>query len=127
MLNWLLLIAAGLLWAGLWWEIFRKAGCPGCYGLLMAVPVINFVVLIAMVMMDWPVQRELSRLRLRLGEATPDDATRVLSEATQLEQRGDWNEAIALYQLVIEKSGVCELADTATRLAHGVREKQNAA
>lgn len=43
----------------IWWKIFSKAGYSGAMGLLMAVPFVNFIMLLILAFGDWPVQKEL--------------------------------------------------------------------
>ncbi len=50
------------------WELFKKAGYPGAYGLLMLIPLVNIGVVLFLAFSDWPVLRELRAAR---GAATP--------------------------------------------------------
>jgi hypothetical protein len=113
-------------WIALWWEVFRRAGCPGYWGVLMAIPIVNFMVLIVIIAIDWPIQREVSRLRLRLGEATEPDIARVMSDANKQDQRGNWTEAIQLYNLIIENAPNSESAEDANRMIASIRAKRAA-
>ena len=47
------------------WKIFEKAGYPGVLGLLMLVPIVNFVVLLFLAFSDWPVLRQLRAAQVR--------------------------------------------------------------
>jgi hypothetical protein len=45
------------------WKIFSKAGYPGAMGLIMLVPFLNLIMLFYLGFAEWPVLRELERLR----------------------------------------------------------------
>jgi uncharacterized membrane protein YhaH (DUF805 family) len=51
----------------IWWKIFKKAGYSGALGLLMFVPVINFIMLLILAFSRWPIQRQLEQLEQQLG------------------------------------------------------------
>lgn len=44
----------------IWWRIFKKTGFHGAFGLLMLVPVVNFVMLMILAFKQWPIQQQLS-------------------------------------------------------------------
>jgi hypothetical protein len=46
-----------------YWKIVSKAGYPGWYSLGMLVPCVNLVLLIMFAFTDWPIEKELQRLR----------------------------------------------------------------
>ena len=48
----------GLFFA-IWWQIFKKAGYSGALGLLMIVPIVNFILLLYLAFSDWPIHRDL--------------------------------------------------------------------
>lgn len=73
------IITAALLTAA-----FRQAGYSGWLGLLMLIPVVNFLVLAVFSFREWPVTRELARLRVAAGEGDQEDCYRVLSTAQAL-------------------------------------------
>jgi hypothetical protein len=60
-----LVVAAvmGLVFIFPWWKICSKAGFPGALSLTLLIPVINLVVLYYLAFAEWPVHRELDRLR----------------------------------------------------------------
>lgn len=47
----------------LFWKIFSKAGFSGWLALGMIVPLLNFALLVYLAWAEWPVQRELRRLK----------------------------------------------------------------
>jgi heme/copper-type cytochrome/quinol oxidase subunit 2 len=51
----------------IWWKIFKKAGYSGALGLLMFIPIINFILLFILAFSKWPVQRQLEQLQQQLG------------------------------------------------------------
>ncbi|MBN1511909.1 MAG: hypothetical protein JXB13_07830 [Phycisphaerae bacterium] len=120
----LLGIVAIVLFAGLCSVIFRKAGYSGLLGILMVVPVANIIWFIAFTFLEWPVHREASRLRLAFGQGSEADASSVLGQATRLEQRGDWSEAIALCELVAERMQGQPAADDARRVKESIQQRQ---
>jgi hypothetical protein len=46
-----------------YWKLFSKAGYPGALGLLLFVPLVNFIVFMYLCFAKWPVLRELEKLR----------------------------------------------------------------
>ena len=46
-----------------WWKIFSKAGYSGAMGLLMLVPLVNFVMILILAFGQWPIHRELEQLK----------------------------------------------------------------
>lgn len=51
----------------IWWKIFKKAGYSGALGLLMFIPVINFILLLILAFSKWPIQRQLEQLQQQVG------------------------------------------------------------
>jgi uncharacterized membrane protein len=51
----------------IWWKIFKKAGYSGALGLLMFIPLINFILLLILAFSKWPIQRQLEQLQQQLG------------------------------------------------------------
>ena len=47
------------------WRIFQKAGFPGYYAILMAIPVLNLAGLLYLAFSDWPVHRLIDWLEKR--------------------------------------------------------------
>ncbi|EGD50802.1 hypothetical protein TheetDRAFT_2406 [Thermoanaerobacter ethanolicus JW 200] len=47
-----------ILYGIIWWKIFDKAGYGGAYGLLMFIPIVNFVMLLVLAFAEWPVLRD---------------------------------------------------------------------
>jgi len=60
-----LAIAFAVLSVVIYWRIFAKAGYNGALGLLLFVPIANFIVLCLLAFGEWPVYRELDELRRR--------------------------------------------------------------
>jgi hypothetical protein len=44
-----------------YWRIFRKAGFPSAFSLLMLVPIANIVMLFYLAYADWPALKDTSR------------------------------------------------------------------
>jgi len=55
----------------IWWKIFSKAGYPGAMGLLMLVPLVNFIMLLVLAFGRWPIHRELEHLKQWHGGSQP--------------------------------------------------------
>lgn len=53
----------------IWWKILSKAGHRGWVGLLMLVPLVNVGLLLYLAFAEWPIHRELTRLRDQAGGA----------------------------------------------------------
>jgi hypothetical protein len=49
-----------------YWKIFTKAGYSGALGILMVVPLINFIMVFYFAFAEWPVLKELRALRQRV-------------------------------------------------------------
>ncbi|MHC5061538.1 MAG: hypothetical protein ACYTFK_10705 [Planctomycetota bacterium] len=47
----------------IWCKIFSKAGYSWAMGLLMLVPIANFIMLLVLAFSDWPVHKELRLLK----------------------------------------------------------------
>jgi len=52
-----------LVWAVLWWVIFKKAGYNASFllGILMAVPIVNIVLFLVFALGEWPILRFIKR------------------------------------------------------------------
>ena len=59
----LLLLVGGIIIILPLWKVFSKAGYPGALSLGMMLPVVNIVLLYFLGFSDWPVLKELKRLR----------------------------------------------------------------
>lgn len=44
----------------MWWKIFKKTGFHGALGILMLVPILNFVMMAILAFKEWPIQEQLS-------------------------------------------------------------------
>ena len=66
----LLLVCIGLAFFAfnvfIWFRIMSRTGYSGWLGLLMFVPVANFVMLIVLAFGEWPIYREMADLRRRI-------------------------------------------------------------
>ncbi len=51
----------------IWWRIFKKAGYSGALGLLMYVPLVNFILLLVLAFSKWPIERQLEQYERQLG------------------------------------------------------------
>jgi len=54
LLVWLALI---VLYAIMWWKIFKKAGYTPALGLAMLIPLVNFCLLLMLAFGEWPISR----------------------------------------------------------------------
>jgi hypothetical protein len=72
--SWIIAIAVGALVVlflfSIWWKIFKKAGYSGALGLLMFIPVINFILLLMLAFSKWPVIKQLEMLQAQLNRQT---------------------------------------------------------
>ena len=61
--NLAILVVAGfmLLAAKVSCNVFSKAGFPKYFGLLLLVPVINFIAIYALAFTEWPIEKEMRR------------------------------------------------------------------
>ncbi len=120
-----LMVALALLPVVVFGEIFRKAGYSGWLGLLMLIPVVNVVWLLIFAFGDWPIRRELSRSRMGPAVVRADDVEIRISEAVRLERKGQWDEALLIYdELAAEPEN--SNADYAAHCARRLRERMDA-
>jgi hypothetical protein len=87
------------LWAPM--ELCHKAGYSRALGLLVA---FTFPIgLIVFVFVDWPVYRELGWRKVAMGDYSERDLDLAQAYAIDLEQRGDWEQAAAVYEELSRK------------------------
>lgn len=55
---WLIVLALIVLYGVAWWKVFAKAGYHGALGLLMYIPLVNFIMLLILGFKQWPVGQE---------------------------------------------------------------------
>ncbi len=60
-------VASIVLAVVIYWKIFSKAGYNGAMGLLMFIPIANFIAILILAFGEWPIHRELNDLRARAG------------------------------------------------------------
>lgn len=56
-----------IFFVSIWWMIFKKAGYGGPMGLLMFVPIVNFIMLLILAYSKWPVLKQLEQYRQQLS------------------------------------------------------------
>ena len=79
--------------------IFRKAGYSPWLALLMLVPVINLIwLLIFAFQSEWPIHRKRATARVIDEAVASPDEELALNEAVRLEQRGEWDQAVTIYE-----------------------------
>jgi len=113
----LYLLAPVVLFAG----IFRQAGYSRWYGMVMLIPLANIIALFLFACREWPISRELARRRLADAEGSDEDAYSVLCQGTELEKHGHWEQALDLYQLVVDE-GQGEATQDAARCIQRTRD-----
>jgi len=59
----IVIVVIGILVVVPFWKIFTKAGYSGGWSLLMLIPVISIVILFYLAFAEWPIQRELKKLK----------------------------------------------------------------
>ena len=64
----LLMVALSIV---IWWKIFSKAGYSGAMGLLMVIPLVNFIMMLVLAFGKWPIHRELEYLKQAQGSPPP--------------------------------------------------------
>lgn len=48
-------------------RIYSRAGYPWAMGLLMLIPVVNFIMMLILAFSEWPIQKQLKQLQQQLG------------------------------------------------------------
>ena len=107
-------IGSLVLFAVVFAAIFRQAGHSGWYGILILIPLINVIAVIVLALQEWPIRRELCRLRLVVGEGTEEDASSVLGQAAAFERLDEHQRAVSLYELVADKMRGQPIAEEAS-------------
>ncbi len=59
----MLIVIIGLLFILPYWKIFSKAGFSGWLSLTLIVPILNIIMLFYLAFAEWPVRRELNRMK----------------------------------------------------------------
>ena len=101
-----LTLAIAVLVALAFGAIFRKAGYSPWLGVLMLVPLVNLIVLLWFAFTpDWPVHRRLAQSHAAdpAAGATAADEELALNEAVRLETRGEWDQAVAIYERLADR------------------------
>jgi hypothetical protein len=105
----------------------RKAGFGTKESVFMAlgmlIPIINLIILIYFVSTTWPIQVELASLRGETGVGTDADAQTLMSVALQSEGKGDFSEAIAKYEEIIQKFPATDFAKDAEISIRNMKDK----
>jgi hypothetical protein len=87
-------LAVGLVFA--FWQLFKKAGYPGAYGLLMIIPFVNIGALAFLAVAEWPVHKELMGWRAwhQAQEERGIEQTPVVApaEGVQFADAGQWED-----------------------------------
>jgi hypothetical protein len=76
-------------------EILRKAGFARGWSVLIVIT--NFLGLIALALIEWPIERELAWYRLKEGDGSEATITRAEHYAVDLEQAGEWAKAAEVF------------------------------
>lgn len=64
-------LAIVLLFVAIYCKIFSKAGSHWAMGLLMFIPIANFIALLILAFCEWPIERELNAIRLHRQNPHP--------------------------------------------------------
>ena len=59
----LIIVISGLFVILPYWKIFSKAGFSGWLSLTLIVPILNIIMLFYLAFAEWPVRRELNRMK----------------------------------------------------------------
>lgn len=62
----------------LWWKLFTKAGYEGWQGILMIIPVVNFIVFLYYVFAEWPIIKRVMDLENKIKSNAKDSAIYVI-------------------------------------------------
>lgn len=58
------------------WKVFERTGRSGVLGLLMLVPIVNLGVMLWLAFAEWPIEREIGRLKAHLAALQPREGDR---------------------------------------------------
>jgi len=111
--------------ASLWAAIFKKAGYSLAMGLLMLIPVVNLFTFIYFACAEWPIHRKLAEPANVDEWGTPqgDRIDTMLRQAASFEQRGDWNEAANLFEVLADELKGQPGSEFAAHSAKRIRER----
>jgi hypothetical protein len=101
-------------------EILRKAGYSRWWALL--IPMTGFIGLVVFACADWPIHRELAWRRLAAGSGSERDRVLAQRYAIDLEQNGEWQQAIEVYETLSQRSPDKEEAEYAAKCIGRLRE-----
>jgi hypothetical protein len=90
-------------------EILHKAGFSRWLALL--IPPTGFLGLAVFAWIEWPIEREVAWLRFKDGKSSEDLVAKVEAYAVDLEKRGDWSSAAAVYEELGRRVSSAESAE----------------
>ncbi len=104
--------------------LLRKMGYSGWWALLVPVPVVGLILWIIVAAKQWPIERQLARLRLIANESDDIDADveSVLAYAIVHENHCRWDAAASMYALVAEKTTKPKIKEYAMECARRLAE-----
>jgi hypothetical protein len=89
--------------AALFGMIFRKMGYSSLAGILAVLPLVNIVCLVYLAAAKWPIERELAERPDPDQPAPKDHLTLMFQRAESFERRGEYAEALRLFELLAEE------------------------
>ena len=106
-----------------WMHIYWRAGYSRWVGLLFLIPGVNVLMMFHLAWARWPVQHQLDSAVTLAGAATDAEIYRFLSQASRLEHRGRWDEAMRRYEAVAERYAGRAPGEDAKNYAETLRQK----
>jgi hypothetical protein len=108
----------------IWSAIFKKAGYSAFMSLLMLLPLVNFLVLLYFAITKWPIEVELARCTpAGRSDRSVDRIDKMLLQANAMEQRGEWEDAAALFDTLAKELEGLPGARFAAQCANRIRQR----
>jgi hypothetical protein len=128
-----------------WGEILTKAGYSGWLAILMWIPIVNLIWLLVFAYSQWPIEAKLIQLgggsppekpqqrqildgvlvEEQIKESGESSVDEMFNEAFELDQRGDWVEAVALYERIADELQGHQDGEYARSCAQQIREQNS--
>jgi hypothetical protein len=137
------LFILSLLSVAIFGTIFKKAGYPFSFGLLMLIPIVSLICLIWFAATKWPIEEELAQLRggrrgRGSGRRTADSGSPppvsekpagepsvedLLNQAGDLDAEGEWEKALELFEQLAPRLQGQQDGEYARNCAREIRKK----
>jgi hypothetical protein len=102
-MQWLIAITIAALVAIVFGAIFHKMGFSRLTGILVMIPLVNLFWWLYLATSEWPIERNLAERGEPDQRPQEDHITLMLKRAEMFEKRGDFPEALKLFDILAEE------------------------